>query len=220
MKRLLGIAVAVLALAAAGQSPLQRRVVKDVLDYFHSRSNVQQLFREQSVEGAVERVSAGEARGPSCRVAVELCGARGELPASGGTGVAWCHCRGCRAPRVSGGLAQWCLLARRGAQLLINRTVVGLNSAWCPAVPWQDMASRSCPLPSRQLRAAGWVFTEGWEPHCGAQGYFLGLGSLLGAGVPLFLLLVLLAHWGRVWCHLILAHPKALQQLLTPWAPQ
>lgn len=64
MKRLLGIAVAVLALVAAGQSPLQRRVVKDVLDYFHSRSNVQQLFREQSVEGAVERVSAGEARGP------------------------------------------------------------------------------------------------------------------------------------------------------------
>ena len=65
MKRLLGIAVAVLALAAAGQSPLQRRVVKDVLDYFHSRSNVQYLFREQSVEGAVERVSAGEARGSS-----------------------------------------------------------------------------------------------------------------------------------------------------------
>ncbi|XP_065600966.1 retinoic acid receptor responder protein 2 [Cyrtonyx montezumae] len=58
MKRLLGLAVAVLALAAAGQSPLQRRVVKDVLEYFHGRSNVQFLFREQSVEGAVERVDS------------------------------------------------------------------------------------------------------------------------------------------------------------------
>nr|QCA42454.1 chemerin va [Gallus gallus gallus]QCI62400.1 Chemerin [Gallus gallus gallus] len=58
MKLLLGIAVVVLALADAGQSPLQRRVVKDVLDYFHSRSNVQFLFREQSVEGAVERVDS------------------------------------------------------------------------------------------------------------------------------------------------------------------
>uniref|UniRef100_A0A803XKL1 Chemerin n=1 Tax=Meleagris gallopavo TaxID=9103 RepID=A0A803XKL1_MELGA len=91
---------------------------------------------------------------------------------------------------------------------------VGLNSAWCPAVPWQDTASRSCPLPSRQLRAVGWVCTEGWEPHCGTWGYFLGLASLLGTGVPLSLLLVLLARWGWVWCHLILAHPKALQQLL------
>lgn len=63
MKLLLGIAVVVLALADAGQSPLQRRVVKDVLDYFHSRSNVQFLFREQSVEGAVERVSAGGGHG-------------------------------------------------------------------------------------------------------------------------------------------------------------
>lgn len=63
MKLLLGIVVVVLALADAGQSPLQRRVVKDVLDYFHSRSNVQFLFREQSVEGAVERVSAGGGTG-------------------------------------------------------------------------------------------------------------------------------------------------------------
>ncbi|NXC41754.1 RARR2 protein, partial [Penelope pileata] len=58
MKRPLGLAVLLLALAAAGQPPLQRRVVREVLDYFHGRSNVQFLFREQSVEGAVERVDS------------------------------------------------------------------------------------------------------------------------------------------------------------------
>ncbi|NXI72046.1 RARR2 protein, partial [Anseranas semipalmata] len=55
MKCLLALAVGFLALAAASQGPLQRRVVRDVLEYFHSRSNVQFLFREQSVEGAIER---------------------------------------------------------------------------------------------------------------------------------------------------------------------
>nr|QCA42455.1 chemerin vb [Gallus gallus gallus] len=93
---------------------------------------------------------------------------------------------------------------------------VGLNSGRCPAVPWQDMASRSCPLPSRELGTVGWVYTESWGPRCRAWGCFLGLESLFGAGVPLFLLLVLLALWGWVWCHLVLAHPKALQQLLAP----
>nr|QCA42457.1 chemerin vd [Gallus gallus gallus] len=43
---------------------------------------------------------------------------------------------------------------------------VGLNSGRCPAVPWQDMASRSCPLPSRELGTVGWVYTESWGPRC------------------------------------------------------
>nr|XP_025973373.1 retinoic acid receptor responder protein 2 [Dromaius novaehollandiae] len=55
MKCLVALALGFLALAAASQSPLQRRVVKEVLDYFHGRSNVHHYFKEQSVEGAVER---------------------------------------------------------------------------------------------------------------------------------------------------------------------
>ncbi|NXK56821.1 RARR2 protein, partial [Chauna torquata] len=58
MKCLLALALGFLALAAASQASLQQRVVREVLDYFHSRSNVQFLFREQSVEGAVERVNS------------------------------------------------------------------------------------------------------------------------------------------------------------------
>ncbi|GAB0185138.1 retinoic acid receptor responder protein 2 [Grus americana] len=55
MKFPLALCLGLVALAAASQSPLQRRVVKDVLEYFHGRSNVHFLFKEQAVEGAVER---------------------------------------------------------------------------------------------------------------------------------------------------------------------
>ncbi|NXT41776.1 RARR2 protein, partial [Pelecanoides urinatrix] len=55
MRLPLALCLASVALAAASQSPLQRRVVKEVLEYFHGRSNVQFLFKEQAVEGAVER---------------------------------------------------------------------------------------------------------------------------------------------------------------------
>ncbi|XP_062424618.1 retinoic acid receptor responder protein 2 [Rhea pennata] len=55
MKCLVALSLGFMALAAASQSPLQKRVVKEVLDYFHSRSNVHFLFKEQSVEGVVER---------------------------------------------------------------------------------------------------------------------------------------------------------------------
>ncbi|KAM6142741.1 retinoic acid receptor responder protein 2 [Phoenicopterus ruber ruber] len=51
----LALCLGLVALAGASQSPLQRRVVKDVLEYFHGRSNVHFLFREQGVTGAVER---------------------------------------------------------------------------------------------------------------------------------------------------------------------
>lgn len=47
------------AAVAAGQSPLQRRVVREVLEYFHGRSNVQFLFKEREVDGVIERVSNG-----------------------------------------------------------------------------------------------------------------------------------------------------------------
>ncbi|KAM6339015.1 retinoic acid receptor responder protein 2 [Podargus strigoides] len=50
--------VALVALAAGGQAPLQRRVVKEALEYFHGRSNVRFLFRERAVEAAVEREDA------------------------------------------------------------------------------------------------------------------------------------------------------------------
>ncbi|XP_075276174.1 retinoic acid receptor responder protein 2 [Opisthocomus hoazin] len=43
------------ALAAAGQAPLQRRVLREVLEQFHGRSSVHALFKEQAVEGVVER---------------------------------------------------------------------------------------------------------------------------------------------------------------------
>ncbi|NXQ24400.1 RARR2 protein, partial [Alaudala cheleensis] len=43
------------AAVAAGQSPLQRRVVRDVLEYFHGRSNVHFLFKERDVDGVIER---------------------------------------------------------------------------------------------------------------------------------------------------------------------
>ncbi|NWY21566.1 RARR2 protein, partial [Aphelocoma coerulescens] len=43
------------AAVAAGQSPLQRRVVRDVLEYFHGRSNVHFLFKEREVDGVIER---------------------------------------------------------------------------------------------------------------------------------------------------------------------
>ncbi|KAM9303755.1 retinoic acid receptor responder protein 2 [Morus bassanus] len=55
MRLPLALCLGLVALAAASQSPLQRRVVKEVLEYFHSRSNVQHIFKEQAVEGAVER---------------------------------------------------------------------------------------------------------------------------------------------------------------------
>lgn len=154
MKLLLGIAVAVLALADAGQSPLQRRVVKDVLDYFHSRSNVQFLFREQSVEGAVERVSAGGARGPpSCsRVAVELCGVRGELSPNGGTVGGVVSLLGMQSTTGPPGPARWCQLARHGAQLLINHTV-GRTEQW--PVPCCPLAGHGVPFLSPPRQGAG-----------------------------------------------------------------
>lgn len=55
------------AAVAAGQSPLQRRVVRDVLEYFHGRSNVHFLFKEREVDGVIERVSNGiRHRQPGC----------------------------------------------------------------------------------------------------------------------------------------------------------
>uniref|UniRef100_A0A8B9EZW0 Retinoic acid receptor responder protein 2 n=1 Tax=Amazona collaria TaxID=241587 RepID=A0A8B9EZW0_9PSIT len=56
MRLPLALCLGLVALTAASQSPLQRRVVKEVLDYFHRRSSsVHSLFKEQAVEGAVER---------------------------------------------------------------------------------------------------------------------------------------------------------------------
>ncbi|XP_075348258.1 retinoic acid receptor responder protein 2 [Mycteria americana] len=55
MRFLLALCLGLVALAGASQSPLQRRVVKEVLEYFHGRSNVHFLFKEQAVDGAVER---------------------------------------------------------------------------------------------------------------------------------------------------------------------
>lgn len=55
----LALAVAAVAAVAAGQSPLQRRVVRDVLEYFHGRSNVHFLFKERDVDGVIERASNG-----------------------------------------------------------------------------------------------------------------------------------------------------------------
>ncbi|NWT07173.1 RARR2 protein, partial [Mionectes macconnelli] len=43
------------AAVAAGQSPLQRRVVRDVMEYFHGRSSVNFLFRERELDGVIER---------------------------------------------------------------------------------------------------------------------------------------------------------------------
>lgn len=57
----LALCLGLVALAAASPSPLQRRVVREVLDYVNGRSSTQLLFKEQAVEGAVERVSAGAA---------------------------------------------------------------------------------------------------------------------------------------------------------------
>ncbi|XP_039582541.1 retinoic acid receptor responder protein 2 [Passer montanus] len=51
----LALAAARAAAGAAGQSPLQRRVVRDVLDYFHGRSNVHFLFKERELDGVIER---------------------------------------------------------------------------------------------------------------------------------------------------------------------
>ncbi|KAK2519559.1 Rarres2 [Columba livia] len=51
----LALCLGLVALAAASPSPLQRRVVREVLDYVNGRSSTQLLFKEQAVEGAVER---------------------------------------------------------------------------------------------------------------------------------------------------------------------
>ncbi|KAM6134679.1 retinoic acid receptor responder protein 2 [Pterocles gutturalis] len=51
----LALCLGLLAMVAAGQSPLQRRVVREVLEEFHARGGVQALFREQAVDGALER---------------------------------------------------------------------------------------------------------------------------------------------------------------------
>ncbi|NXQ97233.1 RARR2 protein, partial [Sagittarius serpentarius] len=48
----LALCLGLVALAAASQSPLQRRGGKEGLEYFHGRSNVHFLFKEQAVEGA------------------------------------------------------------------------------------------------------------------------------------------------------------------------
>ncbi|NXI44225.1 RARR2 protein, partial [Galbula dea] len=55
MRFSLALFLGLVALATASQTPLQRRVVKEVMEYFHGRSNVHYLFKEQAVEGAVER---------------------------------------------------------------------------------------------------------------------------------------------------------------------
>lgn len=55
---LLALAVGLVAVVAGSQPPLQRRVVREVLEYFHGRGSVHFLFREQSLEGVQERVSA------------------------------------------------------------------------------------------------------------------------------------------------------------------
>ncbi|KAM6281913.1 retinoic acid receptor responder protein 2 [Porphyrio hochstetteri] len=49
------LCLALVAMGACSQPPLQRRVLRDLLDSFHGRSNVQFLFKEQAVEGVVER---------------------------------------------------------------------------------------------------------------------------------------------------------------------
>ncbi|XP_074429903.1 retinoic acid receptor responder protein 2-like [Larus michahellis] len=51
----LALCLGLVAMVAAGPSPLQRRVVREVLEAFHGRSSVQALFRERAVEGVVER---------------------------------------------------------------------------------------------------------------------------------------------------------------------
>ncbi|NXP82340.1 RARR2 protein, partial [Ramphastos sulfuratus] len=50
---------ALVALASGGQSPLQRRVLRELLEQFHGRSNVQFLFKEQAVEGVEREDSSG-----------------------------------------------------------------------------------------------------------------------------------------------------------------
>lgn len=93
MRLPLALCLGLVALATASQSPLQRRVVREVLDYFHGRSNVHFLFKEQAVEGAVERVSAG---GWGCPRGGRCCGeGRG-----GGQGLGWGGGSGC--PRGRG----------------------------------------------------------------------------------------------------------------------
>uniref|UniRef100_A0A8B9T6M2 Retinoic acid receptor responder protein 2 n=1 Tax=Anas platyrhynchos TaxID=8839 RepID=A0A8B9T6M2_ANAPL len=52
---LLALAVGLVAVVAGSQPPLQRRVVREVLEYFHGRGSVHFLFREQSLEGVQER---------------------------------------------------------------------------------------------------------------------------------------------------------------------
>ncbi|RMB90447.1 hypothetical protein DUI87_33188 [Hirundo rustica rustica] len=58
----LPLALAVAAVAA-GQSPLQRRVVRDVLEYFHGRSNVHFLFKERG-RGRGHREAEADLPGP------------------------------------------------------------------------------------------------------------------------------------------------------------
>ncbi|XP_053914454.1 retinoic acid receptor responder protein 2 [Cuculus canorus] len=47
--------VALVALVGAGQTPLQRRVLREVVEYFNGRNSGSFVFKEQTVEGAVER---------------------------------------------------------------------------------------------------------------------------------------------------------------------
>ncbi|NWI18530.1 RARR2 protein, partial [Crypturellus soui] len=42
----------------AAQAPLQRRIVRELLEHFHGRGHVQHLFQERSVEGVEEREDA------------------------------------------------------------------------------------------------------------------------------------------------------------------
>ncbi|XP_069715311.1 retinoic acid receptor responder protein 2 [Phaenicophaeus curvirostris] len=69
MKVLLALWVGLVALVAAGQSPLQRRVVREVVEYFNGRSTGNFVFKEQTVEGAVER---GDSSGTFVQLKVHL----------------------------------------------------------------------------------------------------------------------------------------------------
>ncbi|NWS78839.1 RARR2 protein, partial [Crotophaga sulcirostris] len=55
MRLPLAICLGLVALVAASPSPLQRRVAREVVEYFNGRSNGNFVFKESAVEGAVER---------------------------------------------------------------------------------------------------------------------------------------------------------------------
>lgn len=58
MKGVLALVLSLAALAAASRSALQEQAVELALADFHSRGHIHWLFKEKSVEGVVESVSA------------------------------------------------------------------------------------------------------------------------------------------------------------------